>query len=73
MKTAQLKLISVLVPYVAVIIGLYVLKNAWVAIGLYHFGLIAFLIFGDILAVMIIYWLNAASKILNIPPGCSVC
>ena len=47
MKTAQLKLISALVPYVAVLIGLYVLKNAWVAIGLYHFGIAVFLIAGS--------------------------
>ena len=47
MKTARLKLISVLVPYVAVLVGLYVLKNAWIAIGLYHFGIVVFLIAGD--------------------------
>ena len=47
MKAARLKLISVLVPYVAVLIGLYVLKNAWIAIGLYHFGITVFLIAGD--------------------------
>jgi len=43
-KTAQLKLISALVPYISVLIGLYVLKKAWVAIGLYHFGLTAFVV-----------------------------
>jgi hypothetical protein len=32
------------VPYAAVLIGLFVLHNAWVAIGLYHAGMIAFLI-----------------------------
>ena len=47
MKAARLKLISVLVPYVAVLIGLYVLKNAWIAIGLYHFGITVCLITGD--------------------------
>jgi len=47
MKTARLKLISALVPYVAVLVGLYVLKNAWIAIGLYHFGIVLFLIAGD--------------------------
>ena len=47
MKTARLKLISALVPYVAVLFGLYVLKNAWIAIGLYHFGITVFLIAGD--------------------------
>ncbi len=44
---ARLKLISIVVPYVAVLLGLYVLKNAWIAIGLYHFGITVFLIAGD--------------------------
>ena len=47
MKAEQLKLISALVPYVAVLVGLYILKNAWIAIGLYHFGIVLFLIAGD--------------------------
>ena len=47
MKPARLKLISALTPYIAVLIGLYILQNAWVAIGLYHFGIIVFLIYGD--------------------------
>jgi membrane protease YdiL (CAAX protease family) len=47
MKTARLKLISVFVPYVAVLIGLYVFKNAWIAIGLYHFGIAVFLVTED--------------------------
>jgi membrane protease YdiL (CAAX protease family) len=46
-KTAWLKLISVAVPYVAVVIGLYVLKNAWISIGLYHIPIAFFLIAGD--------------------------
>ncbi|MHC4132702.1 MAG: hypothetical protein ACYSSP_04600 [Planctomycetota bacterium] len=46
-KTAWLRLISVAVPYVAVIIGLYAFKNAWIAIGLYHFGIVFFLVVGD--------------------------
>jgi membrane protease YdiL (CAAX protease family) len=40
----RLKLISVLVPYIAVLVGLYVLKNGWVAIGLYHLGITVFLV-----------------------------
>ena len=44
MKTATLKRISVIVPYAAVLIGLYILKNAWIAIGLYHLGIAVFLI-----------------------------
>lgn len=44
MKTTRLKLISALVPYVAVIIGLYVLENAWLALGLYHVGIAMFII-----------------------------
>ena len=47
MKIAWLKLISVLVPYVAVLVGLYALKNAWIAIGLYHSGISVFLITGN--------------------------
>lgn len=34
-------------PYAAVLIGLYILRNAWIAIGLYHFGIALFLIAGD--------------------------
>ena len=47
MKDMQFKRISTAVPYVAVLVGLYVLKNAWIAIGLYHFGIVLFLIAGD--------------------------
>ena len=43
---ARPKLISVLVPYIAVLVGLYVLKNGWVAIGLYHLGITVFLVAG---------------------------
>jgi len=46
MKAARLKLISVAVPYIAVLVGLYVLKNAWIAIGLYHLGITVFLVAG---------------------------
>ncbi|MDK1031743.1 MAG: lysostaphin resistance A-like protein [Planctomycetia bacterium] len=45
--TARLKLISTAAPYVAVLIGLYILKNAWIAIGLYHCGITVFLIAND--------------------------
>ncbi len=43
MKFPLLKPISALVPYASVLIGLYFFKNAWVAIGLYHFGMTVFL------------------------------
>jgi len=33
--------------YVAVMVGLYVLKNAWIAIGLYHSGIAVFLMAGN--------------------------
>ena len=46
MKIGRLKLISALVPYVAVLVGLYVFKNAWVAVGVYHFGIAVFLLAG---------------------------
>jgi len=38
------KLMPLLVPYVATIIGLGILRNAWVAILLYHFGVLVILI-----------------------------
>ena len=44
MKTPILKPISALTPYVSVLIGLYVLGNAWIAIGLYHLGITVFLV-----------------------------
>ncbi len=47
MKSQRLKIISAFTPYVAVLVGMYVLHNAWVAIGLYHLGLIVFISTGD--------------------------
>ncbi len=35
--------VAVATPYLAVIIGLYVLRNAWAAILLYHLGIVCFL------------------------------
>ena len=32
-------------PYIAVIIGLYLFSNAWVAVGLYHLGIFGLLLF----------------------------
>ncbi len=46
-KNTQLKLISMLVPYAAVLIGLYLFRNGLLAFGLYHIGMIAFLITHD--------------------------
>jgi len=43
MKVPLLKLISAFVPYVSVLIGLYIFRNAWISIGLYHLGMTAFL------------------------------
>jgi len=47
MEKAQMKLISTGIPYVAVFIGLYILRSAWAAILLYHFGIALFLIADD--------------------------
>ncbi|MHC4637242.1 MAG: hypothetical protein ACYTBP_00115 [Planctomycetota bacterium] len=44
MKYPRLKLVSMFVPYAAVLIGLYLLNSAWAAILLYHFGVMMFLI-----------------------------
>jgi len=46
-KTDWLKLSSLTVPYIAVLIGLYLFKNAWIAIGLYHLGIALFVIYAD--------------------------
>ena len=40
-----MKLLASLVPYVAVLVGMYVFHSAWLAILLYHIGIIAFLFY----------------------------
>ncbi len=40
-----MKRFATLVPYVAVLIGMYLFHNAWLTILLYHFGVLAFLCF----------------------------
>jgi membrane protease YdiL (CAAX protease family) len=47
MEKAQMKVIAAGIPYVAVFTGLYILRSAWAAIGLYHFGIVLFLIADD--------------------------
>ncbi|UCF44059.1 MAG: CPBP family intramembrane metalloprotease [Planctomycetota bacterium] len=42
-----MKVIAAGIPYVAVLIGLYILRSAWAAIGLYHFGIALLLIADD--------------------------
>ena len=42
MKQSPLQYISVLTPYIAVVIGLYVFNNAWLTLVLYHLGILAF-------------------------------
>ena len=39
-----MKLFAGLVPYIAVLIGMYLLHSAWAALLLYHVGIIAFLL-----------------------------
>ncbi len=38
-----MKLLAAFVPYVAVLVGMYVFNSAWLAILLYHLGVVAFL------------------------------
>ena len=40
-----IKYTAPLLPYIAVILGLNVFKSAWVAIGIYYFGIIIFIAF----------------------------
>jgi len=42
----RLSCVSIALPYAAVLLGLYVLRNAWAAILLYHAGMLALLRFG---------------------------
>lgn len=37
---ALLRIIGLALPYIAVILGLYIFHNAWLCIGLYHAGMI---------------------------------
>ena len=39
-----IKIISPIIPYVAVFIGMYIFKNAWIAVGVYHLGMALILI-----------------------------
>jgi membrane protease YdiL (CAAX protease family) len=41
----MIKLLAALVPYAAVLIGMYMLNNAWLTILLYHLGIIAFIFY----------------------------
>lgn len=47
MKERLHKFSSAAIPYVAVLVGLYVMKNAWVAMGLYHLGIALVVSSGD--------------------------
>ncbi len=38
----MINLLAALVPYAAVLIGMYILHNAWLTILLYYFGVIVF-------------------------------
>ncbi|MDI6840616.1 MAG: hypothetical protein QMD71_07205 [bacterium] len=43
-EKGHLQIIAVVIPYVATLVGLYILKNAWSSILLYHFGAVLFLV-----------------------------
>lgn len=47
LKHDILKPISAIVLYVFILIGLYLIKNAWITIGLYHLGITGFLMTGS--------------------------
>jgi hypothetical protein len=44
--TMRLGYLAILLPYAAVFLGLYILRNAWAAILLYHVGMVTVLRFG---------------------------
>ncbi len=43
-KNTRIKSIAPIVPYISIFIGIYIFTNAWIAILLYHFGIVLFLI-----------------------------
>ncbi|HEX2950575.1 MAG TPA: CPBP family glutamic-type intramembrane protease [Armatimonadota bacterium] len=44
METSLIRRVSPGIPYLAVLLGLYVMRNAWIAIGVYHLGMVAVLL-----------------------------
>ncbi|MEW6609663.1 MAG: hypothetical protein AB1414_19830 [bacterium] len=39
----ELRFIAITIPYIAILIGLYMMNNVWSAVILYHFGIVIFL------------------------------
>ena len=66
--TRSLSYLAIALPYVAVLLGLYVLRNAWVAILLYHAGIVTLLRLGgqkDLLKAVRRGW-SAAAVVIGI-------
>jgi len=42
-NTGMINLLAALVPYAAVLIGMYAFRSAWLAVLLYHLGILAFI------------------------------
>ena len=71
MKAVRSKMISAAVPYVAVLLGLYVLQSAWVAFLLYHLGIAFFMVVGDrgdLLKKICIGWNTVAAVLFVVMP-----
>ena len=59
-----MNLLAALVPYVAVLLGMYLFHNAWLTILLYHAGVIAFLLYRKPSGVWHRMWAGMKSPLL---------
>ena len=66
-----MKLFAALVPYIAILVGMYVFHSAWMAILLYHVGVVAFLLYQKPEKLGLRIWAGAKSLVLI--PGVLAC
>ena len=66
-----MKLLAALVPYIAVLIGMFAFHNAWLTILLYHLGVVAFLTYRKPEGLRRRMWAGIKSPMLL--PGMLVC
>ncbi|MEN8254471.1 MAG: CPBP family glutamic-type intramembrane protease [Verrucomicrobiota bacterium] len=66
-----MKVVASLVPYVAVLVGMYLFHSAWLAILLYHAGILVFLAYRKPVGLWRRMWAGAKSPLLV--PGILAC
>ena len=68
-RKTRLNYLALALPYVAVLLGIYVLRNAWAAILLYHVGMVTLLLLGgqeDLLRTVRQGWSAPAAVVIGI-------